>query len=518
MAASAAKRPPSHRLEDHLRNENPMLAEVVQSYRQLDEITRRLGFFEPDESHTRRIPWWPLISVLGTYSSGKSAFINHYLRHSLQTTGNQAVDDKFTVICYTNDDQVRSLPGLALDADPRFPLYKVGRAIDEVERGQGAHIDKYLQLKTCPSEMLRGRILIDSPGFDADDQRNFTLRITDHIIELSDLVLVFFDARHPEAGSMPDTLQHLVMSTVSRRDANKFLFVLNQIDQTANEDNLDEVFAAWKRALAGSGLTTGCCYAVYNPELAGPIDDEQVRNRLEHRLQSDMQAIHQRIEQVGVERAYRIVGMLKKTVLEINDDIVPRLESYLERWRRAVLWTDAALFGSVFAGFLLLTLWGGYWQGLNLQLPLWSRIAASPLLRNTIAVLLIAVAVSLHFRVRRAAAARVGRKMIADVADPNRVQNYKRAFSRNTRWWRSIWLHKPAGWRGRTRKSLAAVLEKADDFIRSLNDAFANPSGRPSPHLGGAPAAGTLQECGAQPTGRHEDDSVPNPVNAVRSN
>ena len=57
---------------------------------------------------------------------------------------------------------------------------------------------------------LRGKILIDSPGFDADAQRTSTLKITDHIIDLSDLVLVFFDARHPEPGAMSDTLAHLV--------------------------------------------------------------------------------------------------------------------------------------------------------------------------------------------------------------------------------------------------------------------------------------------------------------------
>lgn len=41
----------------------------------------------------------------------------------MQKTGNQAVDDRFTVICYSSDDQVRVLPGLSLETDPRFPFY-----------------------------------------------------------------------------------------------------------------------------------------------------------------------------------------------------------------------------------------------------------------------------------------------------------------------------------------------------------------------------------------------------------
>ncbi|MGD9262656.1 MAG: dynamin family protein, partial [Desulfobacterales bacterium] len=213
------------KLEQHLKQENPILSDVVQGFRELDRITRRLGFFNREESHATRTPWWPLISVLGIYSAGKSTFINNFLQYELQAVGIQAVDDKYSVICFTGDQKNRVLPGLALDADPRFPLYKISQAIEEVAQGEGEHIDAYLQLKTCPSEKLRGKILIDSPGFDADAQRTSTLRITDHIIDLSDLVLVFFDARHPETGSMRDTLEHLVKATVNRRDSNKFLYI-----------------------------------------------------------------------------------------------------------------------------------------------------------------------------------------------------------------------------------------------------------------------------------------------------
>ena len=299
------------KLEKHLKQENPILSDVVHNFRELDRISRRIGFFHREESHATSTPWWPLISILGIYSAGKSTFINHFLQYKLQATGIHAVDDKFSVICFTRDNKERVLPGLALDADPRFPLYKVSRAIEEVAAGQGEHIDAYLQLKTCPSESLRGKILIDSPGFDADDQRTSTLRITDHIIELSDLVLVFFDARHPETGSMRDTLQHLVKATVNRRDSNKFLYILNQIDVTAKEDNLEEVYAAWQRALAQYGLTAGSSYAIYNQEAAVPFEDEDVRARFESKCNADASAIYNRIEQVGVERAYRIVGMLE---------------------------------------------------------------------------------------------------------------------------------------------------------------------------------------------------------------
>ncbi|MCF8086142.1 MAG: dynamin family protein, partial [Desulfohalobiaceae bacterium] len=77
-------------LEEHLRQENPVLEKVVKSFRHLDRISRRMGFLLPEQSYAFRTPWWPLISVLGTYSSGKSTFLNTYLGHDLQATGNQA--------------------------------------------------------------------------------------------------------------------------------------------------------------------------------------------------------------------------------------------------------------------------------------------------------------------------------------------------------------------------------------------------------------------------------------------
>ncbi|MCG7947797.1 MAG: dynamin family protein, partial [Candidatus Thiodiazotropha taylori] len=299
-------------LETHLEQENPILLSTVQSFRVLDSVAFRMGLLEGDSSFATQIPWWPLISILGTFSAGKSTFINHYIGDKIQRSGNQAVDDKFTVICYSKEATAHALPGVALDSDPRFPFYQMSDEIEKVAKGEGDRIDAYLQLKTCPSQKLRGKILIDSPGFDADAQRTSTLRITDHIIDLSDLVLVFFDARHPEPGAMQDTLSHLIERTIHRNDTGKFLYILNQIDTTARENNPEDVIAAWQRALGERGLTAGRFYAIYNPDAAVPIEDEALRQRYETKRDLDLSEIHSRMEEVEIERAYRIVGALEK--------------------------------------------------------------------------------------------------------------------------------------------------------------------------------------------------------------
>jgi len=466
------------KLEKHLKLENPILSEVVQNFRELDRISRRIGFFHREESHATRTPWWPLISILGIYSAGKSSFINHFLQYNLQSVGIQAVDDKFSVICYTRDKKDRVLPGLALDADPRFPLYKISQAIEEVAEGQGEHIDAYLQLKTCPSKIMRGKILIDSPGFDADDQRTSTLRITDHIINLSDLVLVFFDARHPETGSMRDTLQHLVKATVNRRDSNKFLYILNQIDVTANEDNLEEVYAAWQRALAQYGLTAASSYAIYNEDAAIPFDNEEVRARFESKCEADSNAIFTRIEQVGVERAYRIVGMLEQTARMLKADVVSRLARFKEGLRRKVLWLEGVILAALLVAFLVLTIWGGYWEGFSLSLPFLDLVVLNNYTFFGTLAILLAIVGYVHFSIRRWAAKKISARLLAEVKDPDLHPNYQLAFRKSSRWWRSLFWPNPAGWGKRTAARLEKVLDDSNAYIQKLNDEYTNPSGR----------------------------------------
>ncbi len=459
------------RLENHLAHENPVLLDVVRSFRMLDRVGYRLGLLDRNESYATRVPWWPLIAVLGTFSSGKSTFINDYLKYKLQLTGNQAVDDKFTVICYSTDAIHRVLPGLALDADPRFPFYNISRDIEAVASGEGHRVDAYLQLKTCPSKTLRGKILIDSPGFDADLQRTSTLRITDHIIDLSDLVLVFFDARHPEPGAMKDTLQHLVADTVKRADSSKFLFILNQIDTTAREDNPEEVFAAWQRALASAGLTAGRFYRIYNLEAASPIEDDNLRRRFEAKRAVDMAEVLDRMQQVEIDRAYRIIGVLEMTAKAIENELVPRLRAARRRWKRRVLAIDGLIYGSLIGAAVAAVLAAGGWPAVVAPLSgpepvVWTAVA--------IGVLLFLYP---HIIVRRWAGRSVARALEREPLAPESRDALVKAFRKNMRWRHGFLRGAPAGWGRRAQGYIARVQTDADRYVQSLNDRFASPSG-----------------------------------------
>jgi hypothetical protein len=465
-----------HSLEEHLQKENPVLVEAVQSYRHLDQVGRALGLLDSEQSYATQISWWPMISVLGTFSAGKSTFINHFLGEKIQSTGNQAVDDKFTVICYGNSRQSQALPGTALDADPRFPFYQISDEIEKVALGEGRRVDAYLQLKTIPSELLSGRILIDSPGFDADSQRDATLRLTDHIIDLSDLVLVFFDARHPEPGAMRDTLKHLVGQTIHRADATKFLFILNQMDTTARDDNPEEVVGAWQRALAQEGLTAGRFYCIYNPDVAVAIPEESRRSRYESKRDHDLAEIHQRIQGVSVERAYRITGTLEKMAHHIEEKLVPQITEFRRRWRKFVLFGDAAI-----AGTLLLVFYGlsrVFTTGAT-EIFRASSTGASWMTVLLLGFVLAGIAMFawLHFRLRAYASAWISRKMLPGQATGLEAGRLRNAFQYNTRPWVSIFLGHPLGWNRSTRNRLHRVVAEANRYVQVLNDRFTSPSG-----------------------------------------
>lgn len=469
-------------LEKHLKQENPILLQAVQSFRDLDSIAYRMGILDRGDSFATRVPWWPMVSILGTFSAGKSTFINQYLGQKIQRTGNQAVDDKFTVVCFSREEKVRTLPGLAMDADPRFPFYRISQELEQVSAGEGQRIDAYLQLKTCLSDKLRGKILIDSPGFDADAQRNATLRMTDHIMSLSDLVLVFFDARHPEPGAMKDTLDHLVKNTINRSDSNKFLFILNQVDCTVKEDNMEDVVAAWQRALSQSGLTAGHFFQIYNKGAANPIDDENVRKRYEAKMKEDMDEIDERIHRVEVERAYRIVGVLEYTARLIKDEVTPKLQDLVARWRKKVLIADTVLFTSLaaiilgvahFKNFPLLawltkTANVGLWINGNLWQSIWVDLQAGLL---TIALL------SLHFKIREISARNLLKKIHKTEKHVDLHEYLKKGLERNTGSFHSLFRSTPVGWGKLTQIKLQKVFKNANMYVQNLNDQFTNPSG-----------------------------------------
>ena len=428
------------KLKEHLLEENPVLVEVIDEYAKLDRIAKDVGLLKEDQTYTESISWWPLISILGTFSAGKSSFINEYLGKKVQESGNQAVDDKFTVICYSNSEEVTTLPGVALDADPRFPFYNISKEIEKIDPKE-KNINRYLQLKAVKSDNIKGKILIDSPGFDADVQRDATLKITSHIIDLSDLVLIFFDARHPEPGAMRDTLDHLVEVAKNHADSDKVLYILNQIDTCAKEDNLEEIIGAWQRALSQKGIVSGKFYAIYNESLAR-FEDEDLHTRLKKKKDEDLAKILEKMEKVLIDRAYRIVKNVEYRAKEIIEAL-PKLNTKLSAFKKSLLILDIII-ASMLTG-------GAFYIGS--QFP-----SFAPILYGAALILFLLI----HFQLKSWLSAKMASRL-----EEKSLQN---AFIKQTRW------YKPYLFAGvdtkKIEQKLQSLIASSKNFIQKLNDQY----------------------------------------------
>lgn len=481
MFGSPLKRARESRLAElktRLAEEHPELKGLVDEFAALDRIARRMHLFDEGQSHAWSIAWWPAVAVVGTFSSGKSSFINTLLGQDVQRTGSQAVDDRFTVLAHAGNGGGRQLPGIALDADPRLPFYRVSERILALEKaaepGAAASlpadnaVNAYLQMRTVESPLLRHLLLIDSPGFDADASRSTILRLTDHIIELADLVLVFFDARHPEPGAMRETLTHLVGSIRQRHDVDKFMFVLNQIDATAKEDNLDEVVAAWQRAIAQAGMGGRPFYCLYDERLAR-FDDDEIARRYRARRERDMAEIRRSVNQLRLTRSYRLIAHLEDLARRLESEVVPQLAHRRGLWIRAVLSLDVLMFAAIAA-----LVWASGWVDVDLH-PL--RVAlrgvgtldagSDPRILIAVTAAIAGLGIALHYVLRQWLARRLARKLPTVTAQG---YNLRAAFLANTRFWLGLARPDLRGWTGRAQRRLQALVQRSSQLVRRLND------------------------------------------------
>lgn len=276
---------------------------------------------------------------------------------------------------------------------------------------------------------------------------------------------------------MQDTLEHLVGRTIDRPDSSKFLFILNQIDNAAREDNPEEVFGAWQRALANKGLTAGRFYAIYDPDAAMPIEDPKLRQRFEAKRDQDMAAIIERIDQVEVERAYRIIGVLEHTAQTIQKRIIPRLRQARESWKRRILWLDGIVFSALTVGAVALAMGGDSWPGLSFSRPLVDAMTETTLGWTLFLGGIAAVLFSIHLALRQVAARTVVAGLERDASLGELHDWVVRAFRRNASAWRPLVGRDPVGLGRSVRRRLARVLNDADAYVQTLNNRFADPSG-----------------------------------------
>jgi hypothetical protein len=176
------------------------------------------------------------------------------------------------------------------------------------------------------------------------------------------------------------------------------------------------------------------------------------------------------MQEVEVERAYRIVGAVDKTAKDIEEHAVPFLQRAIARWRKRTLWGDAIVFGAALIAVLAWIVGG---EGLA-----WLQGASANALVTLVSIaVLVGAGLAVHYWIRSLAAKSIKRSLAAEAQKKGLRLDLTGAFARNTRSWRSIYAHSPAGWGAGARRRLHKVREDSNLYIQTLNDRFTNPSG-----------------------------------------
>ncbi|NYT47348.1 MAG: hypothetical protein H0A75_06985 [Candidatus Methanofishera endochildressiae] len=154
-----------HQLEQQLADKNPALLQAFRLYHELDQVAYDLGLIGMDDSLANKTSWSPIITVIGDPFSGRNEFINRYLDTAIPAIDSFANHAQFTVLIHRPDDTPMSLPGTAVDGDPRFPFYHVSDRLEQIEKGESRHINSYLELTTNNSSKLKTKPWCSRPGF-----------------------------------------------------------------------------------------------------------------------------------------------------------------------------------------------------------------------------------------------------------------------------------------------------------------------------------------------------------------
>ncbi len=422
-------------LEKHFAASNPVLQKATKVFHELDQLEFDMGLLEADETTARKSSWWPIISTLGGHSPAKSDFINRYLGTHSHSTGH-----KFTVHQYTPQATTATLPGTALDADHRLPFYQVSRDIEQVAKGEGGKINAYLELVTVNSEKLRGKLLVDTPILSSHTEGKVHALLSRHVIEMSDLVLVFTDLFDAE----PELINDAIASIIEHQDSNKFVYVIDHSEISLEPRKINEITASWRRRLNELGINTGQFVVLTE--------------------NNDTSVIDRRIANIDNDRSYRVLSCLEKSIRNVDDLIMPEVGDALSLWKDR---TNASTL--IVLGFLI-------------TLILFAEISVGildffldPIVGPIILLILIAILTPLHLIVSRIHAKLIINKLHDRQKQLNLPEDLAGLFEKSLTFWRSLLpVKEPVGKNKKTRAKLAYLLEQTKDLVQALNDQFSH--------------------------------------------
>jgi hypothetical protein len=429
-------------LEKHFTSDNSVLVKATKIFHDLDQLEYDLNLLEAEDTTASRSSWWPIVSLIGGNSTAKSKFINNYLgTEQLAATGIQTSAHKFTVLLHNNQPNAVTLPGTALDVDHRYPFYQISQKIEQRQKGEGVRINAHLELKTLHSDRLKGKLFVDAPNMGASQLNPIDSLLTAHIIEHSDLVLVFTDV----FDTLTPLVNELIQLIIAHQDTNKFVFVVEQAAGFTTPANSQDLIAAAQRRLFDLGINEG--------QFIGFSSQATV---------ADFAEIEQRMENVGHDRTYRILNTLEKSIHDLEEVAVAEVRKDL------IVWKDRCnMSTSIILGFIIFL---AILMEINMGLL---DILLDPIIGSISIVVLVIVMVPLHLLISRLQARLIISRLAVRQKQLNIAENLANFFEKNLTIGRMLLpVTEPAGWNKKTKNRMAQLLDRTKDLVQSLNDDF----------------------------------------------
>lgn len=444
-------------LEQHFADKNPVMMQVVKAYHELDQVAYDLGLLEQEDSIASGTSWWPLITIIGSPSSGKSDFINKHLKTDVFQE-EESASARFSVLYHSETEHVVTLPGTALDRDPRFPFYHISDKIDLANPGEGRNINNFLELKTCNSSALKGKIMVAAPGFDAGPDESVNISLIHHVVEISDLVLVFLNAAESNLDKFENSLVQFFEAAASSQNPGKFVYIVNQTVSSSDPVNV----SAWKEKLAVYGYQTGQLFALQGDSGSAKVGLSAGYGVSAQSQSTGRAAVEQRMMHVNIDSAYRIVNSLERNILDMEEVVINEVRQAIKLWKDRVHFTISLLL----SGLAFLLVLGEIKMGAVAML-------IDPIIGPAALGVLVVVMVPIHLYASKQHAKLIIKGLKKRQQELGLVENLSGLFEKSLTFWRMLLpIKEPVGWDKVTQHSLQKILENSKELVQMLNDNF----------------------------------------------
>lgn len=446
-------------LKQQFAGKNPVLLDTTKVYHELDQLAFDLGLIDMDDSVACKTSWWPLITILGGSTSGKSAFINEFFKKNFITDGIDDGSASFTALFHSDNEQVVTLPGTAVDSDPRFPFYHISNQIEQVAPGEGQFINNYLELKTSNCKSLDGKIIVSGPGLGTGTNKEVVPFLTRHLAEISDLVLVFFDADQKDLEEYRDALTDFISSSAGSSNPGKFAYIINRSHSSSSSVDLDD----WKNRLASFGLQSGQFFIFEPAQQSVGFMSSAAGNRQNGLGQnSDRSTIGLKINHVTIDSAYRIVNSLERNIRDLNDVVLKEVKEGIRVWKYRSHFTLTL----ILSGFVVLLLLGEVNMGLLTML-------FDPIIGPAVLLVLIVIMVPVYIFTSKQIAKWIKKDLDKRQKELGLIENLSALFQKDLTFWRILLpVKEPVGWSKEVQLRYQNLLDRPRELVQSLNDNF----------------------------------------------